>query len=1056
MFRQLLVATLGLMLPAMLPAAPQIQRSARGMMNFPRIERVNPYMSLAAEAKRRQAPPAAAESESKVVMQLHPTEEEFDELKIVDANNDGVKISYYYAVSGFDGTVFDWPIFYEGNRKNQADDWVFTTAVTLDDASTLYEVAIDARVGATNVAESFEIYLGKGRDVESMTILALDQPSFTDLEFTKFSGRFAITEAGEYYIGIHVKSPASGWRVMLRDLSLSKCSEGVIVPAAPTDGVAFTRPADGGGYEAKVSFLFPTLDLQGKALDASRDVKVAVSSDIDEVKLAGRPGEEGTATIKCPAGTSTITLVASSDDGVGGSLRLLARPEFDVPSDPVVTTKISDNNMGLTLTWDPVTTGANGGSLNHSELTYNVYQYIEADGEDNYYAGWAPVATKLTATEYNFSTTEPTQQLYQFIVTARTSAGESEGNRESAGLAVLGQLYEMPFVENYSNGNVNYSGYIIDTPDENYEAIWGFSDVYSMVNEAGHVGAFCGISNASTPTKGRVMLPKFNLKGSHDMELTLNVFLDEYTAKMGIYLYGSNGMAEKIGEITPAAASQWREFSFAIPAGYDNLPWAYVMFDGSFATALNHFFVSSISMRTLESRDLAVTELSMPSVALGEPFELKATLRNAGYETMNAPTLKAAVMCGNHTMAKFDMAPSATSLGKGETAPYAATIKLNKADFLGKQLKMLVYLEEADDQTANNYKSTLFKVNSVKHPVVSDLRGDHNGTQTGISLSWSNPIGEAWVESFENMTHGDYSSKLGDWQNIDYDRQYVWAVEDVNFPYDVEAKAFQVIDASQLNNSNYGANTGTNFLVAFCPQDETVAADDWLISPEIDADGGLSFYMGIISTPFEEVIEVLCSSTDRELDSFKAVRTVKKNTWGWEKVTVDIPSDAKYFALHYKSRDQFGVLIDDIAFTPAGNDYDLVGYNVYRNDQKLTASPIIESNYEDIHGEYAKNSYNVSVVARHKGVETEFPLSNTVNLTTGAVASPVADKAAVWVDGGAIFVKGVAEGTTVNVYAVDGTLVASAVASDGTCRVAVQNGIYLVSTSAGTAKIAVR
>lgn len=987
----------------------------------------------------------APEADETVVFEMHPTKEEFALCKVVDADNDG-KTIFFYDVN----PKFDWPIFYEKDLSAPAaDDWIFTPAVNLDDISKLYSLSIYARAGATNISESFEIKAGLSPDPEAMTIDILSEPSCYNTDFYELNSRFSISEAGNYYIGIHITT--KGWRTILRDLRICRTSTSGLLPTAPTDVNGFSSTIDG-QLTATVNFTFPTTGINGHKLDASTKVTVTASTNIGSASVEGTPGSKGTVSVPCRYANSSVKLTSSSALGEGGSTTIAVVPQSDIPVDPVVSYRVSDDNMSLTISWNHVTEGEKGGVLNKDALTYNIYQFVKTETSE----GFIPIKTGLRDTVFTCTMpAETPQQNVELFVTAKTDAGESSGNIRSTVLESLGYLYPLPMDEDLRKMEINYSGYNANTLSSAYDnATIGFSKCSSLVEAAGSGGAFCIISNYMN-AKCLANFPRFAFNDTKNLTATLSVWFDDFTAPVDVYIKGSDGSSEKIGEIRSGELSGWNEVSFSIPDSFSSLPWAYLSLDGLIPTREHLLMIERIRIEQSKSNDFAVAAVSSVTGALGETVSVWADIRNSGFLAGKTPKVTARVMSGRLEMLSTELSSEQSTMAAGETLRFTGTLELKKADLLNRNLLLVVELtDDADMVAENNTASAPFTVRQIQHPVVTDLTGTPNAASNGVILGWSNPVKEITVDGFELYNHGEYGANIGPWTNIDFDRHEVYTVDGVPFPDEVAPKAFQVINHDEINSENFRAFEGKQYLIAFSAQ--TAQSDDWLLSPEIIADGVLEFELTNISGGFNEVLEIYTSSTDREIDSFKLLRRIENTSSSWKHYSVTLPDDARYFAFHYASNDQFAILIDNVAYKAAQATYELVGFHIYCNGERLTSTPSKALSYEHIHADFGTNSYNVSVVARFNGEDIEFPLSNTLNLSTVGVEEVVASEGYIASEAGRIIATGFEAGLPVMVYTPAGQPVASTkVSAAGTAEIAVAPGIYIVGIGSESHKIAV-
>lgn len=127
----------------------------------------------------------------------------------------------------------------------------------------------------------------------------------------------------------------------------------------------------------------------------------------------------------------------------------------------------------------------------------------------------------------------------------------------------------------------------------------------------------------------------------------------------------------------------------------------------------------------------------------------------------------------------------------------------------------------------------------------------------------------------------------------------------------------------------------------------------------------------------------------------------------------------------------------------------VVGYHVYCNGQKLTQTPIVETNYSTPSIEYG--AYHVTVVY-DKG---ESFRSNTVRLGTSAVDELNRNDIRVYGMNGCIMSEGVT-GRKISVYGIDGRTLFYIESESDTEKIPMERGVYLVKVDNRTIRVQVR
>ena len=205
-------------------------------------------------------------------------------------------------------------------------------------------------------------------------------------------------------------------------------------------------------------------------------------------------------------------------------------------------------------------------------------------------------------------------------------------------------------------------------------------------------------------------------------------------------------------------------------------------------------------------------------------------------------------------------------------------------------------------------------------------------------------------------------------------------------PNEALPKAFMVVNPKQIGAADLDAHSGSQYLMAICPDMENgayPAADDWLISPEVKGGSVFSFWMDIINEKYPESVRVKVSTTDAQPESFVAIDggSILKVKKGWQKYEYVLPEDAKYVAVNYISQDKFGILVDDIKYVSATDLYAVKAYNIYRNGTKTgTTGDEATSgcSYSDTGLDAGTYAYQIAVVTADG---EEHALSNTATVT---------------------------------------------------------------------------
>lgn len=109
---------------------------------------------------------------------------------------------------------------YAGNVGHFADDWIFTSGVTLTSGE-LYDVKLQARVSTALQPYWLVVYAGMAQDPAGMTetIISID---VTWEDYQELTGWFVAPLSGTYYLGVHASAPANPHRFFVDDIHLLK------------------------------------------------------------------------------------------------------------------------------------------------------------------------------------------------------------------------------------------------------------------------------------------------------------------------------------------------------------------------------------------------------------------------------------------------------------------------------------------------------------------------------------------------------------------------------------------------------------------------------------------------------------------------------------------------------------------------------------------------------------------------------------------------------------------------------------------------------------------
>lgn len=991
------------------------------------------------------------------IFEMHPSEEEFAACTVIDGNNDGFKIEHdiHY---GLNGTLYDWPIYYNNRNAmpvatSDADEWIVTPPVYLDNLESLYGISIEAETMSSAMRESFQIILAESDDIESLRAgkIIMNEPAVYNEDYETFTSSFGIASPGYYRFAIHINSSVDrGWRLALRNLRVTTNDNSSKVPASCTDLELI--PDENGALTATAVFTMPSTYISNTAIPADETITAQIASRIETVEVTGKPGQQIRQKVATADGTNLITVTFSNANGLGESAKGTVFCGIDVPSDPVVTASVTDDNMDLVLRWDPVTTGQNGGIVPQNGLTYNIYRYATTDE-----AGmWILFEEGVTECEYHVIAETYSQQLYQVMVSAANETGESTGGLSAYASAVLGTPHGLPANETFPDKTMTYDGLLIDYPDDSYTALWALDNPENIGITGGPQSALmCVVLQAGYEGKGYAELPKFSTKGCTNARVRLQTYISSATPRTEVRIHSTEGRGngDILGVINSASGSGWTELTFEVPEKYLDRGWIVVSMDVDCSQVGHVFALGGYSIYENQPRDLAVSRISVPSyITLGDETEITAIIENRGCDPMNAPEIKGELRNNGQLLQRIEFSHDNVTLAESETTPYTAKLSFRNADFANKDLTLCVSLADSDDDNSNNEQTAEFRVGLGALPIVSDLKAAGSPESEEVTLSWTNPYARGFVDTFEDYPHGNHDYSLGNWKNIDFDGANTYVTEGFDIPDPGQPKAFQAVNTYKCGMLGMNQPSGDSFLIAFSPEGKQ--ADDWLISPEVKGGSEVRFYITSLSGYYPETVEIMYSSTDDDLDSFTPVGSILLEDSGWGLFSGNLPADAKYFAIHYVSNDQFGICIDDIVYSPVSAPVEITGWNLYKNEL-LVRQDITETQAKDSAPDAnALYRYNVAAVGLRKGIPMEFPLSATADYTRNpaSVDFVTVDNVRLHVEGQTLIVSGCKD-KSVETVSLAGIRLQSTPSAPETLSVPLSTGVYIVTVDGKAHKV---
>ncbi len=975
---------------------------------------------------------------------------------IVDANGDGRTIDCdYYSFTGYSLKMF----VYNYTTQSAADDWLFLPAINFPDVDKLYQFRMNA-FRVDKYVEKYEIALCSAPSPDAVVKVIQNEKElvtdYTSYNLTKWyhDTYFKVPASGDYYIGVHVTSDKDMYRLCMRDFTVKESEEVQLwSPAEVTDVQAVA--AEQGGLSATVTFVMPKGKIDGTSYPESKELRAVLTvSDLEPVEVDGHPGEQITVEVPTEQNRNMIFVTTYDGDVKGATNYTSIYTGFDKPSSVVnLSATPTEDDMALHLTWEAPTQGQTGGYIDPETIKYYLCEYTSD--------GWT-VTQEIGENVYSYDAPVPSPGKLQYVtfgIITANAAGYSSSVKVADG--VIGKPFAMPATSSYRAGSIltpvinNTSSVRLYTGDPKRR----FSSFSSPDNsEALYSYATKAVTNAN------FSIPKFSTKGAVKPSVEFEVYGGSCKS-WSVYASTYGDEEETLLETYSVDNGNLPSGSDAsvvleLPDKFKDKDWVQLTIYFSTANKKESFILYAYRYFDNLDFDFGVTGIEGSSQAtLGEENIFTAHAVNYGGEANCFPGATWTLTGEDgQLIASVPVAASEQQVEPGEE--FAAKISFTPTvENLGSAF-LKFELNSADDKATNDSATFNFDVIEGFASVVTDLRAE-DVTYDAVTLAWTAPQCLTTDQGFEDETPfvlDEECSTVAGFTRVDGDGAKVYGPNNSTFasqPYAFAPQSFVVWSESamteMLGSNLYPAHTGDKYLVARCPstqQDGSLpAADDWLISPAVSPASYVKFSVRPITYAYgAETLEVLYSDTSASPEDFKLLDTLSlsgdtKATPIWSDYQVQLPANAKYFALHYVSQDIFGIMIDDISYVAADAGSTVAGYDIYR-DSRILASNVacdgctyLDNNLE----ESSEYSYFI-VPVLYDG--SRGLTSNTVVVSTTSVGG-VATLKAVYAADGCVVVKGY-EGKRVVLSDLYGRVVAAYGSAPDCLKMPVGAGIYLV------------
>lgn len=875
----------------------------------------------------------------------------------------------------------------QGNEYKASDDWAILPPTDMK-AGMAYRVNFDVRPLMPTMPETFTLHAGNDTTVVALRDnVILPETTISNSYYGENIAHayYAPSEDGRYYFAIHAITPPQNGTLYVGSVSVDEPVSATL--AAEMTDFTVTR-SDDGTLKAILSFTASSTTLGGDPIASIE--KIIIRRDGEKIaELQATPGQYinwNDETIP-DNGTYTYSVSAVTSEGEGVACVRKAFIGVRLPSGiKWINARKGVDTGHYIVEWDSDPIDVAGDPFDEDQLKYNLYV------TSPYWEEGKTVATNIAAKKrvYRVCQADDPQNIVFFGAEPVNTAGAGEGLLTYP--LFVGAPDPAPFKESFSSKSPHHIYYIDYHPY--YYAMWlfagdnDFPDITSVDGDNGFLlFGSQEAGNTATYISGLI-----DLTGLENPEFSYFYYTWQYNNTVTLEI--SDG--EEWIEVDSFASSEdfnqngedrWKRRSVDL-SQFKNKIIQYRLI-GKCVDAL-YTPIDNIRISERREIDLDISALKAKArVKAGERFQLSATVSNNG-----------AQHSGAFVVNLYDNGVLSEAIEMASLTPGASKrIALNRVITMAEEPEHVYRMEvvcEGDEEPSNNATAEV-KVSCMRtvYPEPVSLTAEDAGGK--VALTWGEPdmSGERRltvtddVEDYTDFSIGLPHSEVGDdfvgeWTMKDKDEAPTYTFNGASMYPNIQAPMSFIV----FNPSLVGVNTDTNSLWTPYSGDKMFASflpvrlenlpfndpasyvdkNDWLISPLLTGEAQtISFYGKTMSPTYsKERFEIYyTSSADPDPDSMTRLSEVIEADYEWEKFEFDLPEGTTYFAIRCIGAEGFVFLVDDIVYRPAsasGIGLELKGYNIYRDCELITKTPVAETSYEDRQASMGNHTYHVTAV----------------------------------------------------------------------------------------------
>lgn len=885
-----------------------------------------------------------------------PLTESFDdglgEFKTEDANKDGVTIKTlpYYGYNYTDG------LQYVASPENDADDWLFTPELSLRKGY-VYELTFQYKVTSSGTSNEIEWKAGPSAEASAMNVdvAASREYTYNFGSWKKESVKVTVPEDGIYVLGMHIVSAAAQGTIYIDSLEIGEGVNGKAPLAPSVSTPVFT--VEGESLIASFNITLPSSDVSGGNLNAENvDVLVRRSDSEDVTTVSGKPGEV-VSYIDRDASDSRVTYTFScmAAGAESSAVEMVSSPFMGTPK-PVSGLDVTQNGNEFEISWEAVTEAENETAL----FIPSKVRYTVKCGTDVV----ADAVTDLNAS-YVYPMPENGQDAVAFSVVA--SAGSMLSSAVKSRAFMVGEPYAGEFHESFASRSYTNKTWVVED-DRNTAWSPTVGNSYSPVVDPQDNDGGCLKFYYSSEGDLSIWSPMMDISMLENPRLSFWVFLqpNSYYVTMMQPAFYVDGEVIEAGEpvcIKAGAEEGWAQFVIDVPEKAAANP-SQIMFIGKGGT-YGSMYIDNVSVRGYLACDIAA-EAAAPTrpVAVGAEVMIPVTVANKGVNAANGYKLR--LSAGEEELAVVEGVEILPMDEAVIDVPFKALPR-----YADMEVELSVTADyEADMDPGNNVAAVKVEVAGNDLELPQSLTAEADKTTKTISLAWEEPaistetVYTEMNESFESWTPGGIEGESG-WMFIDVDEVTQSGVNNVNQGRMFAAMVTEGFTAKNSWDPSLECFDGS-YCLAITPavSSYNTDIDNWVISPDVKGGTELSFHTMTFSAYGNgEQYDILWSEGGTSPEDFTLLTTVTSPLNKWTQQSVELPQDAKRFAIHMHGRHSNPVMFDSFLFTAESEPAMFMGYNLYRDHMLLATLPSDAISYVDENPELGRShSYRLTAL----------------------------------------------------------------------------------------------